>query len=530
MNKKKSTPDKKKSLRGCHAAVYARYSSHAQNDASIEQQVDKCRAFAEREGIVIDTVYADRAMTGTNDKRPEFQRMLKDAEAGKFQVLLAWKSNRIGRNMMEAMINDSKLTRCGVITRYIEEAFDDSAAGRFALRSMMNLNQFYSENLAEDVRRGLEDAAKQGKALASLPFGYVRDPATEKPVIDPVRADIVREIYRRYVHGETKASIADDLNARGIKTGYGRAWGRCSFTTILKNEAYIGKYKYGMILIDGGYPRILDDDLFDAVQRKLTRRGEVNGRRRDNAYYVLTGKAYCGHCGEALVGYSGVSANGSSYYYYVCNGHRLKHGCNKRNCRKDELEMAVAQAIVDNVLSRDDVIDWMVDQIMALQKRLIESSQLEYYREQLRTREAEMDRIIDAVTKGMYSDRLRDRMNELEKEVQELKPRLEYEERCAPHYEADLIRFYLERFRGHDVREQAYREALFSQFLDRVDVYDDRLQVTFSGMEESTNIDEAKCSDSDWSSPLYTADTNYLRLVGKLFVLTVGFNAKTGLR
>ena len=514
----------KSTLKNKHAAIYARYSSHAQNDASIEQQVDKCRAFAEHEGIIIDAVYADRAMTGTNDKRPEFQRMLKDAEAGKFTVLLAWKSNRIGRNMMEAMINDARLSQCGVVTRYIEEAFDDSAAGRFALRSMMNLNQFYSENLAEDVKRGMEDAARQGKAMCSLPFGYKRDPETGKPVIDPARADIVREIFRRYLDGETKADLMNDLNARGIKTGYNRLWNKNSFRTILRNEAYIGKYKYKQILIDGGYPQIVDRVIFDKVQLKLARRTEVNGRRRDNVYYVLTGKAFCGHCGEALVGYSGVSANGTPHYYYVCNGRRLKHGCKKKNMRKDELEMLVAQAIVDNVLSRDDVLDWMVDEIMALQKRIQESSQLEYYKEQLRVREAEMDRIVDAVTKGMYSDRLRDRMNELEAEVQELKPRVEFEEKCTPHYDADMIRFYLERFRGHDVHDQAYREALFSQFLDRVDVYDDRLKVTFSGVDDDVSLDEGNCSDKGNSSPLYVSDTNTIELIGTMFVLTVRFS------
>ena len=111
---------------------------------------------------------------GKTDKRPSFQRMMRDAEQHKFAYVLAWKSNRIGRNMMQALVNESRLVDCGVKVFYAEEDFDDNAAGRFALRSMMNVNQFYIENMAEDVKRGLYDNAKKGLVNGSLPLGYKR--------------------------------------------------------------------------------------------------------------------------------------------------------------------------------------------------------------------------------------------------------------------------------------------------------------------------------------------------------------------
>ena len=153
--------------------IYARYSSHAQKDASIEQQVKEAMAYAAEQEIPIHEVYADRAISGKTDRRPNFQRMMKDAEKGKFRYVIAWKSNRMGRDMLNAMINEVRLQELGIRVLYTEEDFDDTAAGRFALRSMMNVNQFYSENMAEDIRRGLRDNAQNCKLTnGSLPFGY----------------------------------------------------------------------------------------------------------------------------------------------------------------------------------------------------------------------------------------------------------------------------------------------------------------------------------------------------------------------
>ena len=135
--------------------LYGRYSSHNQKDISVEQQFEKGYELAAEYGIRIIDTYADRAVSGRTDKRRDFQRMMTDAAKGKFRYVIAWKSNRMGRNMLEALINEARLQDLGVRVLYVEEDFDDTAAGRFAARSMMNVNQFYSENMAEDIKRGV---------------------------------------------------------------------------------------------------------------------------------------------------------------------------------------------------------------------------------------------------------------------------------------------------------------------------------------------------------------------------------------
>lgn len=165
---------KKNIAAGQNAVIYARYSSHNQREVSIEQQVRECMKHAAELGLHVVGTYEDRAISGKTDKRPNFQRMMRDAEKGKFQAVVAWKSNRIGRNMLQAMVNEAKLEDCGVKVFYAEEDFDDTAAGRFALRNMMNVNQFYSENMAEDITRGLYDNASKCMANGRQPLGYKR--------------------------------------------------------------------------------------------------------------------------------------------------------------------------------------------------------------------------------------------------------------------------------------------------------------------------------------------------------------------
>ena len=249
--------------------IYARYSSHSQKDASIEQQIKECLAYAKSQGIRIVATYSDRAITGKTDRRADFQRMMRDAEKGKFRYVIAWKSNRMGRNMLQAMMNEAKLNDLGIRVLYTEEDFDDTAAGRFALRSMMNVNQFYSENMAEDIKRGLYDNASKCKiANGGLPLGYKKG-EDMRYALDPPKDEIVREIFGRVACGEPFVDIAADLNARGIKTSRGGQWGRNSFHALLTNERYTGVYIYGDIRIEGGVPGTVMDGLgfFDNTAR-----------------------------------------------------------------------------------------------------------------------------------------------------------------------------------------------------------------------------------------------------------------------
>lgn len=518
--------------------LYGRYSSHNQKDISVEQQFEKGYELAAEYGIRIIDTYADRAVSGRTDKRRDFQRMMTDAAKGKFRYVIAWKSNRMGRNMLEALINEARLQDLGVRVLYVEEDFDDTAAGRFAARSMMNVNQFYSENMAEDIKRGLYDnAANCMVANGHLPYGYKAD-ETLHYAIDEPKAAVIREIFARVSCGEAFVDIMASLNARGIKTSYGRPWGRSSFQKILSNERYRGIYIYGDVRKEGGIPRIISDELYFKVQEVITTKKNPQGRHRVNGDYLLTGKLFCGHCKSPMTGVSGTGRSGNLHYYYVCQKRRTEKTCDKKNVRRDEIELQVAQAIKDYAL-KDDVIEWIADSTVAYNERKEAESKVGILEDQLAGTEHGIKNIMSAIEQGIITETTKSRLVELESERAAIKANIAAARADIVTVSRDDIISGLEMFRDGDVHDKKYQARLFDTFLVAVYAYDDdlRLVFSFSGNKNTIQIpiesavnavenNEAECSFKLCSAPpkipIVLLDGRYFSLPAKDIGLLCG--------
>ena len=474
------------------AVIYARYSSHSQKDVSIDDQVKACQKFAEQNGLLISDVYADRAISGKTDRRPAFQRMMKDAACGKFLYVIAWKSNRIGRNMLEAMQNDLRLRDLGVRTLYTEEDFEDNAAGRFALRNMMSVNQFYIENMAEDVMRGMTGNAEACKANGLLPFGYqkAKDGTIE---IDEPRAEIVREIFTRVANQETIMSIAKDLNTRGIKTAIGKEWHRTSFQVMLRSEKYLGVYSWGNVRIEGGMPRIISDELFQRVQEVLKMKKGNRSRANENGEYLLTGKLFCGLCGSPMIGISGTGKSGETYFYYSCNKQRIEKACTKKYARRDWLEFSVASAVCEHLL-RDDVIDWIVQGYEAFLQQCRAESMLGTFEAELAEVNASIKNIMKAIEAGIFTPTTKDRLLELEAEKKQLETSIALEKAAQDDVSADQIKFLLTSFATGDLHSKKYQAVVINTFVDSIYLYEDEFRVfcPFMGKKGSVSVSFAE--------------------------------------
>lgn len=465
--------------------IYARYSSHAQKDASIEQQVRECLAFAKTQGIHITETYEDRAISGKTDRRPNFQRMMKEAEKKKFRYVVAWKSNRMGRNMLQAMMNEARLNELGVHVLYTEEDFDNTAAGRFALRSMMNVNQFYSENMAEDIRRGLHDNAMQCKVTnGTLPFGYKRDENLHY-IPNPPNDEIVREIFSRVACGEPFVSIARDLNARGVKTNRGGQWGRSSFHTLLSNERYTGVYIYGDIRVEGGIPQIVDKGLFWRVQEVLKTKNNPQGRPRGGGDYLLTGKLFCGLCKSPMIGVSGTGKSGQLHHYYTCQKRRQEKSCKKQNVRRDVIEQQVAAAIKEYIL-RDDVIEWLADKAIAWAKDYRGETGIGALEAQLSENKKATKNMLAAIEMGIVTEATKERLLELEREQAMLVSRLAEENASLISFSRDDIVSALSLYRDGKAEDKAFQAKLFDAFLVAVYLYEDHFKLEFHVGGKST--------------------------------------------
>ena len=469
--------------------LYGRYSSHNQKDISIEQQFEKCYELAAEYGIRVIDTYADRAVSGRTDKRVDFQRLMADAAKGKFCYVLAWKSNRIGRNMLEALVNEARFQELGVRVLYVEEDFDDTAAGRFAARSMMNVNQFYSENMAEDIKRGLYDnAANCMVTNGHLPYGYKAD-ETLHYAIDEPKAAVIREIFTRVSCGEAFVDIMASLNDRGITTSYGRPWGRSSFQKILSNERYRGIYIYGDVRIEGGIPRIVSDELYFKVQEAITTKKNPQGRHRVNGDYLLTGKLFCGHCKSPMTGISGTGRAGKLHFYYVCQKRRTEKTCHKKNVRRDVIELKIAKAIRDYAL-KDDIIEWIADSCVEDHDRRVSESHLSVFEDQLAEVNRSIKNVMSAIEKGIITETTKGRLMELEAERTAIEGKICAAKAAIVPTNRERLVEWLRSLREGDVHDKKYQAGLFDTFLVAAYLYDDnRVKIVFSFAGDKNTIE-----------------------------------------
>lgn len=500
-----------------NAVIYARYSSHNQREASLEQQIEACKKYAERFDLTVTDIYQDAAISGKTDDRPAFKRMMKDAEKEKFDYIIAWKSNRIGRNMTQAMVNMARLAEYGIECLYVEEDFDNTASGRFALRNMMNVNEFYSEAMAEDVRRGMMDNAKKCMVNGRVPYGYRKGP-DGKYAIDEDRAEVVKQIFDRISSGWTIADIRDDLNNRGIMTSIGKPWSIQSFWKLLSYEQYIGVYKFGDIRIEGGVPAIVDRETWNEVQRILSNKNRPRGHKRNDTEYFLVGKAFCGLCGSPMTGISGTSRNGSLYSYYMCNAHHYDHTCEKKNVPRDDLEYSVA-LVVKQVLQDDSVIEWLLSGYADVVERIKEESKVNQLEIQLAETNKILGNLMKAMEQGLFNDMAIQRMNELSDTKKDIERALSMESEALRTYSLDKFRATLYSYRDGDLEDPKVMKALIQTFVERVLVFDDAVKVHFNYGDEA----ESPITKRDDSSVVRDGSTKPHHNIISRTTMYVGF-------
>ena len=319
------------------AAIYARYSSDAQRDESIEIQVRLCSELVEREGWTPGEVYADYAMTGRNDERPSFRRMREDMAAGAFDVLVVYKQDRLARNMELASGFKRELFARGLrLVSYREGEIRDDPEG-FLMGTMQDMfAEYYSRNLSVLIRGGIDQNARECKANGQRRYGYRTGP-DGRYEIEPAEADVVRRIFSMYLAGKGTTAIAEALNADGIRTERGNAWGKQTISKMLKADRYIGVYRYAGHVVEGGMPAIIDEGDFQMVQDRMAMR-KSNGNHA--AVYMLSGKLHCAGCGAPMTGTSGNGKSGKRYDYYRCTA-----GCGRPLVRADVIEPLVADTI-----------------------------------------------------------------------------------------------------------------------------------------------------------------------------------------
>ena len=488
------------------AVIYARYSCDAQTEQSIEGQLRVCEEYAQKNDILILDTYIDRAMTGTNDMRPDFQRMIRDSAKKQWSYVIVYKLDRFSRNKYEATTHKHTLKNNGVKVVSAMENIPDSPEGIILESLLEGMNQYYSAELAQKVRRGMRETRLKGNYQGgALPYGYVA--CDKKVIIDEEKAEIVRFIFEQFANGVIVREIIETLTANGI-LHKGKPFPMNTIYGILKNEKYSGTYMLGDEVVDKIYPPIISQEIFSTVRAKVN--ANKYGKRSVDVVYLLRHKMKCGYCGESIIAECGTSKMGDRRYYYKCHGRKnLRNGCQQKAFRKEILEKFILDAILEE-LKKPHNIEHITKGVLALQEAQIKiSSTLGILEKERKQNESAIENIMSAVERGFFNATANKRMRELEERQSEL-DRLIIIERSKMQVKvsAEEIRTFYEAALLQE------SQMLINYLVREIIVYDNEIQIYFKSPLQTSPDDSQGFSlcDKEARIPVHIQNSLEMRL------------------
>jgi site-specific DNA recombinase len=308
-------------------AIYSRYSSDLQNDRSIEDQIAVCETFAAKNGWSVEGSFFDRAASGASlFGRPQFARMVVEAQAGAFDIILSEDLDRLSRSQTDI----ASLFEQMVFAEIEIHTLADGLINEMHIGVKGTMSALFLKALGQKVRRGLGGVIRAGRSAGGDLYGYTPRKG-EAGVLDinPETSAVIKRIYKEYAAGTSPRSIAAGLNSDNIPSPRGGKWNASTINGntargqgLLLNEKFAGRVVWNKrrsvkdpktgrrvtrtnpkgewITMDAPSLRILDDDLFDAVRAKRLSAGTEQSRHRPKSKRILSGLLQCGSCGSGM--------------------------------------------------------------------------------------------------------------------------------------------------------------------------------------------------------------------------------------
>ena len=414
------------------AAAYIRVSTEEQTEYSPDSQLKAIRKYAKDHDMLLpeEYIYIDEGISGrTAGKRPEFQRMIGTAKTSPkpFDVILLWKFSRFARNRQDSIVYKSMLRKqCGIDVVSISEQLSDDNTSVLIEALIEAMDEYYSLNLAEEVRRGMGEKFSRGGVVSQPPFGYCMQGGRFAP---DENADTVRMIYADYLSGMGCTPIARKLNALGVKTKNGNTWGNRNVEYVLTNPVYMGKLRRSedpadrtdrfherAELVSGEHEPIISAETFAAVQERRAAVKRQYGRyaRHEPAEFMLKGLCRCSNCGATLVAVQGGK-------YLQC------HNYNRGQCAVSHCVSLpkLTAAVLDRL--RTDIADTDITISTAEKPHSAENDAI---KQALAREQKKLDRVREAYENGVDTlaeykqnkQKIQTRIQELQSQIQPEQP------------------------------------------------------------------------------------------------------------
>ena len=466
------------------AVIYARYSSDSQSEQSIEGQMRVCKEYAEKNGYVVVGEYIDRAMTGTNDKRPAFQQMISDSKKHEWSFVLVYKFDRFARSRYDSAINKSILKKNGVKVVSATEQISNTPEGIILEGMLESFAEYYSAELSQKVKRGLKESRIKGLFTGGpTPYGY--DKINQKLVINETEANIVRQMFDDYLSGMRIKDIVVKLSNAGIKNKYGTEWNINSISRILRNENYKGILTADDTIYPNIYPQIISEEIFDEVNAKLKVGKRTSAHYKTEAQYLLSGKLFCGKCGGLMTGDSGKGKLGKIYNYYKCfTKKRNKEKCDKKSISKEYIEDIVFAATQNFFMQID--LKALAKKITEIYNKSIEENhELKALEKELTDINKKLKNLLSAIENGIFNDTTNQRMKELEISKKELEEKIaQTSAQSIQPFNEEQIYAYLLSFKDIDQNNEKAKQRLIDMFINKVVLFDDHVDIYFNTSDD----------------------------------------------
>jgi len=424
------------------AVGYGRVSSEDQAErGTIQNQIEFGTKYCDLHELTINEWYLDDGVTGTIplEDRESGLRLIEDAKMGKFNLVLIYRLDRLGRTARVILNAIHELEECGVKLRSLTEPFDTGdPSGRFLVTILAGVADLDRSSTLDRLWNGANRAAREGKWLGGIvPFGYLKEDAYLIPSIEPMRGfymsevEVVSMVYRLTVeeHMSTK-KIADYLNSLGVPPSYtkdGRQidkgkrkentagiWRPGRVRGMIVNTTYKGIHEYGRRskkqreIISRKFPSIVDVDVWERAQEVL-HENQIGAMRNAKRKYLLRSLVKCGSCG---LNYCGTFYNGPGGVlkgYYVCNGKLAYNGpdmgkCKSKNIPQDWVENLVWSDIIRFVNDPEEVLETLKKDSVKSKSNLDQfSDEKEIISKALKQKETEKHSILDLFRKNLIN-------------------------------------------------------------------------------------------------------------------------------
>lgn len=497
------------------AALYARFSSDNQRSESIDAQIRAMTAYCSQRRIAIVETYIDEAKSATTDRRSSFQRMISDSNLHTFNIVLVHKLDRFARNRYDSAVYKRELKKNGVTVYSVLENLDDSPESIMMESVLEGMSEYYSQNLAREVMKGMRETALQCKHTGGKPpLGYDVDPVSRRLVVNAQEAETVRLIFSMYSKGCGYSEILALLHEKGCQTKNGKEFQKNSLYSILTNPKYQGIYVYNrssaksitgtrnthllknsedIITVEGGVPQIVDEETFSMVQKRIDSHKYTGGRANAKTNYLLSGKVFCAECGRAMVGNTRYCGRDKARYVtYRCPSKR--YNCSNKEINQEYLEQYVVALLEKHIFNAASMKEIAAKIEAASDTR---SEIIDEERSKLQARLEGLNEAISNITSvimsGIVSPALTEKLTELEQEKCQLEisiQKLEQRETAGKEVIIDPLLIPHEYAGLKDSPSSPAYKEFVQGFIDRIEVGRYRLTIAIkTGLDVAPELD-----------------------------------------